>query len=42
MKVSGRYWHQRRQETTAREVSDPKFHDQLMAELAELSGITIF
>lgn len=41
-KVSGRYWHHRRQQTPAREVTDRAFQDQLMAKLAVLSGISLF
>src|SRR4029453_9504988 len=40
--VSGRYWHHRRSRTTAREVSDPRFQDQLSAKLAELAGVRLF
>jgi NAD(P)-dependent dehydrogenase (short-subunit alcohol dehydrogenase family) len=39
--VSGRYWHHRRPEIPAKEVSDPGFHDQLLAKLAELSGVSL-
>jgi NAD(P)-dependent dehydrogenase (short-subunit alcohol dehydrogenase family) len=41
-KVSGHYWHHRRQQTPAPEVSDAGFQDQLMAKLAELTGISLF
>ena len=40
--VSGRYWHHRRSRTPAREVSDPRFQDQLSAKLAELTGVRLF
>ena len=40
--VSGQYWHHRRPEIPAREVSDPRFQDQLLAKLAELSGVSLF
>jgi len=40
--VSGRYWHHRRQQTPAREVNDVAFQEQLLAKLAELSGVTLF
>lgn len=40
--VSGRYWHHRRPQTPAREVSDPQFQDQLSAKLAELTGVSLF
>ena len=39
--VSGQYWHHRRAQTPAREVSDPRFQDQLVAKLAELSGVSL-
>lgn len=39
--VSGRYWHNLRQEQPADEASDPKFQDRLIAELGELTGVTI-
>jgi NAD(P)-dependent dehydrogenase (short-subunit alcohol dehydrogenase family) len=37
--VSGRYWHDLRQEQPAREVTDPIFQDQLIDNLAELTGV---
>ena len=40
--VSGRYWHHRRPEIPAKEVSDPRFQDQLSAKLAEFSGVSLF
>jgi NAD(P)-dependent dehydrogenase (short-subunit alcohol dehydrogenase family) len=40
--VSGQYWHHRRPTIPAREVSDPRFQDQLLAKLAELSGVSLF
>jgi NAD(P)-dependent dehydrogenase (short-subunit alcohol dehydrogenase family) len=40
--VSGRYWHHRRQQTAAREASDPRFQDQLSAKLVELTGLALF
>jgi NAD(P)-dependent dehydrogenase (short-subunit alcohol dehydrogenase family) len=40
--VSGQYWHHRRPEIPAREVSDPRFQDQLLAKVAELSGVSLF
>jgi NAD(P)-dependent dehydrogenase (short-subunit alcohol dehydrogenase family) len=40
--VSGRYWHHRRPQTPAKEVTDPVFQDQLSARLAELSGVSLF
>jgi NAD(P)-dependent dehydrogenase (short-subunit alcohol dehydrogenase family) len=39
--VSGRYWHHMRQEKPAGEASDPKFQDQLIARLGELTGVTL-
>ena len=39
--VSGRYWHHLRQALPASEASDPKFQDRLIAELGELTGVTI-
>ncbi|WP_336741470.1 SDR family NAD(P)-dependent oxidoreductase [Aureimonas altamirensis] len=40
--VSGKYWHHRRQRLPARKAADPKFQDELMAKLAELTGIVLF
>jgi len=40
--VSGRYWHHRRPRIPAKEVSDPGFQDQLLAKLAEFSGVSLF
>jgi NAD(P)-dependent dehydrogenase (short-subunit alcohol dehydrogenase family) len=40
--VSGRYWHHRRPQAPAREVSDDRFQDQLSARLAELTGVSLF
>ncbi len=39
--VSGRYWHHMRQEQPASEASDPRFQDQLLARLAELTGVVL-
>jgi NAD(P)-dependent dehydrogenase (short-subunit alcohol dehydrogenase family) len=39
--TSGGYWRHHRLETPAREVSDPVFQDQLVARLAELTGVTL-
>jgi NAD(P)-dependent dehydrogenase (short-subunit alcohol dehydrogenase family) len=39
--VSGRYWHDRRQESPAREVADPAFQDELLAKLGELTGLAL-
>jgi len=41
-KVSGGYWHHRKQQKPAAEALDPDFQDRLMARLAELTGITLF
>ena len=40
--VSGRYWHHRRTQAPARDVSDPAFQDALSAKLAELTGVSLF
>jgi NAD(P)-dependent dehydrogenase (short-subunit alcohol dehydrogenase family) len=39
--VSGAYWHHRKQQKPAAEALDPGFHDQLIARLAELTGISL-
>jgi NAD(P)-dependent dehydrogenase (short-subunit alcohol dehydrogenase family) len=39
--VSGRYWHQLRQQQPASEASDPKFQDELIAKLGELTGVAL-
>jgi NAD(P)-dependent dehydrogenase (short-subunit alcohol dehydrogenase family) len=39
--VSGRYWHQQRQRQPALEVQDVAYQDQLLAELARLTGIDL-
>lgn len=39
--VSGQYWHHHRQQTPAREVTDAGFQDQLVANLADLTGIAL-
>jgi NAD(P)-dependent dehydrogenase (short-subunit alcohol dehydrogenase family) len=39
--VSGRYWHHLRQEQPASEAVDPKFQEQLIAKLGELTGIPL-
>ncbi|OKO86127.1 daunorubicin C-13 ketoreductase [Bradyrhizobium sp. NAS80.1] len=41
VKVSGRYWHHLRQEQPAREAAEPKFQDQLIAKLGELTGVAL-
>jgi NAD(P)-dependent dehydrogenase (short-subunit alcohol dehydrogenase family) len=40
--VSGRYWHHRREQAPAKDVSDPRFQDQLAATLAALTSVTLF
>jgi NAD(P)-dependent dehydrogenase (short-subunit alcohol dehydrogenase family) len=40
--VSGGYWYHRQRQTPASEVSDPAFQDQLAAQLAELTGVSLF
>jgi NAD(P)-dependent dehydrogenase (short-subunit alcohol dehydrogenase family) len=39
--VSGRYWHRMRQEQPAREAMDEAFQEQLVARLAELTGVAL-
>jgi NAD(P)-dependent dehydrogenase (short-subunit alcohol dehydrogenase family) len=39
--ISGRYWHHRRVQTPARQVSDPDFQDQLIAALTQLTAVTL-
>jgi NAD(P)-dependent dehydrogenase (short-subunit alcohol dehydrogenase family) len=41
-KVSGRYWHHRRPEPAAKNVSDAAFQDQLCATLADVTGVSLF
>jgi len=41
-RVSGRYWHHRKQQQAAAEASDPGFQDRLVSRLAELTGISLF
>jgi len=40
--VSGGYWHHRTRQKPAAEALDPRFQDQLTANLAELTGIPLF
>jgi hypothetical protein len=40
--VSGQYWHHRQPCTPAKEASDPRFQDQLLVALGELSGVALF
>ena len=39
--VSGGYWHHRKQQTPAAEALDPDFQGQLIAKLAELTGVSL-
>jgi NAD(P)-dependent dehydrogenase (short-subunit alcohol dehydrogenase family) len=39
--VTGGYWHHRKQQTPAAAALDPRFQDQLVAKLAELTGVTL-
>ena len=39
--VSGRYWHNMREEPPAAEASDPAFQDRLVSRLYELTGIAL-
>jgi NAD(P)-dependent dehydrogenase (short-subunit alcohol dehydrogenase family) len=39
--VTGRYWHNLRQEQPASEAADPKFQDELIAKLGELTGVAL-
>jgi NAD(P)-dependent dehydrogenase (short-subunit alcohol dehydrogenase family) len=41
-RVSGNYWHHRKQQAPAVEVTNPGFQDRLMTRLAELTGVTLF
>jgi NAD(P)-dependent dehydrogenase (short-subunit alcohol dehydrogenase family) len=41
-KVSGGYWHHRKQQAPAAAVADPDFQDRLTSRLAELTGIALF
>ena len=41
-KVSGGYWHHRKQQQPESEARDPGFQDRLIAKLAELTGISLF
>jgi NAD(P)-dependent dehydrogenase (short-subunit alcohol dehydrogenase family) len=40
-KVSGGYWHHRKQRTAAAEVRNPEFQETLFAKLAELTGVSL-
>ncbi|PJG51352.1 daunorubicin C-13 ketoreductase [Bradyrhizobium forestalis] len=39
--VSGRYWHHLEQQEPASEATDPKFQDQLIGKLSELTGVEL-
>jgi hypothetical protein len=39
--VSGRYWHQLKQQQPAHEAVDPEFQDELIDKLGELTGVTL-
>ena len=39
--VSGRYWHRMRQEQPAREAMDEAFQEQLVARLAQVTGVAL-
>lgn len=39
--VSGRYWHHLEQQEPAREATDPKFQDQFIGQLSELTGVEL-
>lgn len=41
-KVSGRYWHHRKQQKPAAEAMDTDFQDQLMGKLMDMTGVSIF
>jgi NAD(P)-dependent dehydrogenase (short-subunit alcohol dehydrogenase family) len=40
-RVSGRYWHHRRQTAASRDSLDPAFQDRLIATCAELTGVAL-
>lgn len=40
--VSGGYWYHRQRQTPAAEVTDPDFQEQLLAELAALTGVHLY
>lgn len=41
-KVSGAYWHHRKQQKPAFEATEPEFQDRLLAKLGELTGLSLF
>ena len=40
-KVSGAYWHHRKQRKPAADALDAGFHDRLIVKLAELTGVKL-
>jgi NAD(P)-dependent dehydrogenase (short-subunit alcohol dehydrogenase family) len=40
-KVSGKYWHHRKQRTPAAEAVDPEFQDRVVAKFAGLTGVSL-
>jgi len=40
-KVTGGYWHHRKQQSPAAQALDPSFQDQLMSKLHELTGVSL-
>ena len=41
-RVSGAYWHHRKQREPASEVSDRQFQDRLIEKLSQLTGVSLF
>lgn len=41
-KVSGKYWHHRKQQRSAEQAQDTRFQDELIAKLADLTGYKLF
>ena len=40
-KVSGKYWYHRKQQSPAANTADPRFQDQLVAVLAQVTGVSL-
>jgi hypothetical protein len=40
--VTGGYWYHRKRQAPAAQATDPAFQDELMARLADLTGISLF
>jgi len=40
--VSGGYWYHRQRQAPAPQARDPAFQDQLMGQLAALTGVALF